>query len=114
MASKFEVQRVSITRKATDAERMMSGSRSVTIGFRYRVVAYIDEGMASDGMFSTLKHAALFADETQADKLRDRILAAYKGDLNGLNLQHWIWWESTSCPFVALQQPPTAKEYHVG
>lgn len=118
MSCQIEVQRVSITRKATNAERMMSGTRSVTIGFRFRVVLYINEGMFSDGMWAVLKHAALFASETEAEKLADKVRKAVQKEWmnpnRAINPENWMWDASTTNVYAFMQKQPTAKEYNVG
>lgn len=112
---KIEVQSRNVTRKATTAERQMTGCRSVTVGKEYVVIALVCEGMVSDGMWVRLRHAAVFASETEAHKLAARIREGVKGktDLNGLNLKNWIWGASITNAFTSLQAEPTATEYKV-
>lgn len=95
------------------------GRRRIKIGERYRVALLINEGMVSDGMWTTLQHDALFADRKQAEQLADKVLQAVRkpappGTWSGLNLAHWFWTPGPTQAFSALQEKPTAIEYKVG
>ena len=101
----------------------IEGRRRIQIGTRYYVALQINEGMVSDGMWTTLTHAALFATKDAADKLAARVLETVRrsargevspGTFFGLDLRHWSWSPGPTQAFTALQAAPTAKEYEVG
>lgn len=105
--------------KTVPAADFPGGRHRVKTGQRYRVALLLCEGMVSDGMWTTLQHAALFADKKAAERLAAKVLEAVRkpaapGTWGGLDLKNWFWTPGPTQAFSALQQKPTAVEYKVG
>jgi len=118
---KVEIQTVGIYKKVNPIHDP-EGRRRIKIGERFQVVALVNEGMASNGMWSRLTHAARFTSKAAVEALAARVRLKTKAEYRkgnydpfaGIDLTNWTWSPSPCCPFAALQNAPTATEYDVG
>ena len=95
----IEVVAEKLYRKATTAERLMTGCRSVHVGVKcYRVKVGMFDGCSSDALYISLTHKAEFPTEAEANKLADRVRAAAKKSLRGvlgvIDRKHWMGCEN--------------------
>ena len=80
----------------------------------FEIIAFIQEPFSD--MYERLTHAAIFQNKEKADAVRQKIVHALNdnyGNLNALDLTHWLWTPSKATPFGSLQNNPTAQRYTV-